>query len=167
MFSCCDILQKRNKEEKSIMNMRLNYRTSSPDVLKAMLSLQKSVTDSSIDHDLHELLKIRVSQINGCAFCLDMHTKDLMKMGDYQEHIFLLSAWREAPIFTDRERAMLALAEAVTKISEQGVPDEVYTQARAHFDEKEYMELILAVNAINGWNRIAISTGMFPGCYSK
>lgn len=139
------------------MNMRLNYRTASPDVLKAMLSLQKSVTDSSIDHALHELLKIRVSQINGCAFCLDMHTKDLMKMGDYQEHIFLLSAWREAPIFTDRERAMLALAEAVTKISEQGVPDEVYTQARAHFDEKEYMELILAVNAINCWNRIAIS----------
>lgn len=149
------------------MQMRLNYRTANSEVLQAMLSLQKYDSASSVDPVLHELLKIRVSQINGCAFCLDMHAKDLLKLGDYQEHILLLSVWREAPVFTEKERAALALAEAVTKISENGVPEAIYKQAREYFAEKEYMDLILAINTINCWNRIAISTGMFPGCYAR
>ncbi|MWV46537.1 carboxymuconolactone decarboxylase family protein [Paenibacillus sp. HJL G12] len=147
------------------MKLRLNYRTSSPHVLQAMMNLQKSDSSSSIDKVLHELIKIRVSQINGCAFCLDMHAKDLLKLGDYQDHILLLNAWREAPIYTEPERAALTLAEAVTRISENGVPEDVYDQAREAFDEKTFMELILAINTINSWNRIAISTGMFPGCF--
>ncbi|WP_339322587.1 carboxymuconolactone decarboxylase family protein [Paenibacillus sp. FSL W8-0194] len=149
------------------MNMRLNYRTVNPHVFQALGNLQKASSATSIDIVLQELIKIRVSQINGCAFCLDMHAKDLMKHGDYLNHIVLLSAWREAPIFTERQRAALALAEAVTKISEQGVPDDVYAETRKYFDEKEFMELILTINTINGWNRVAISTGLFPGCFSQ
>ncbi|GIO33086.1 MULTISPECIES: carboxymuconolactone decarboxylase family protein [Paenibacillus] len=148
------------------MKLRLNYRTASLQVFQAMTNLQKASSDSSLDIVLQELIKIRVSQINGCAFCLDMHAKDLMKHGDYGNHIVLLNAWREAPIYTEEQRAALALAEAVTLISEQGVPEDVYAEARKHFDEKEFMELILAINTINSWNRIAISTGMFPGCFS-
>ncbi|WP_136607206.1 carboxymuconolactone decarboxylase family protein [Paenibacillus dokdonensis] len=148
------------------MKLRLNYRTTSPHVFQAMMNLQKADSSSAIDPVLHELIKIRVSQINGCAFCLDMHAKDLLKLGEYQDHILLLSAWREAPIFTETERAALELAEAVTRISEKGVPDAVYEHAREYFDEKEFMELILAINTINSWNRIAISTGMFPGCFA-
>lgn len=148
------------------MKLRLNYRTASPHVFQAMTSLQKADSSSAIDPVLHELIKIRVSQINGCAFCLDMHAKDLLKLGDYQDHILLLSVWREAPIFTETERAALELAEAVTRISETGVPEAVYGHVREYFDEKEFMELILAINTINGWNRIAISTGMFPGCFA-
>jgi AhpD family alkylhydroperoxidase len=104
------------------------------------------------------------SQINGCAFCLDMHTRELRKMGETEERIYLLSAWREAPIYTDKERAALELTEAVTRISEQGVPQELYERVQAHFDEKEFVTLIMAINTINAWNRLAISTGMFPGC---
>jgi AhpD family alkylhydroperoxidase len=131
-----------------------------------MVNLQKADSASSIDPVLRELIKIRVSQINGCSFCLDMHAKDLLKLGDYQDHILLLNVWREAPLYSGRERAALELAEAVTRISEQGVPEAVYKRVREHYDENEYMELILAVNTINSWNRIAISTGMFPGCFS-
>jgi len=149
------------------MKMRLNYRAASPHVFQAMTNLQKASSDTSLDIVLQELIKIRVSQINGCAFCLDMHAKDLLKHGDNLNHIVLLNAWREAPVYTERQRAALALAEAVTLISEQGVPEEVYAEARKHFDEKEFMELILAINTINSWNRIAISTGMFPGCFSQ
>ncbi|MDR0269309.1 carboxymuconolactone decarboxylase family protein [Paenibacillus sp.] len=148
------------------MKPRFNYRTTSPHVYQAMMNMQKADSGTSLDPVLRELLKIRISQINGCSFCLDMHAKDLLKLGDYQDHIVLLSVWREAPIYSDRERAALELAEAVTRISEQGVPEAVYETVREYFDENEYMELILAINTINSWNRIAISTGMFPGCLS-
>ncbi len=109
------------------------------------------------------MLKIRVSQINGCSYCLDMHAKDLLKLGDYGDHILQLALWREVPLFTEKERAMLELAEAVARISEQGVPTDLYNRVREHFTEEEYVDVIMAVNVINSWNRIAIATGMYPG----
>lgn len=147
------------------MSLRFNYRTANASAFQAMMAMEKHTSGRFADKVLYELLKIRVSQINGCAFCLDMHAKDLMKLGDYTDHITLLPVWREAPLFTDRERAMLELAEAVTRISEQGVPQELYTRVREHYSEEDYVDLIVAINTINSWNRIAISTGMYPGCF--
>jgi AhpD family alkylhydroperoxidase len=132
---------------------------------KAMMALEQHISGQFEDKPLYELLKIRVSQINGCAFCLDMHAKDLLKLGDYADHILLLSVWREVPLFTEKERVMLELAEAVTLISEQGVPLELYEKVREHFSEAEVVDLIMAINTINSWNRIAITTGMYPGCF--
>lgn len=147
------------------MSLRLNYRTANEGAFQAMMAMEKYTSGRFADKVLYELLKIRVSQINGCAFCLDMHAKDLMKLGDYTDHITLLSVWRETPLFTDRQRAMLELAEAVTRISEQGVPQELYARVREYFSEEDYVDLIVAINTINSWNRIAISTGMYPGCF--
>ena len=148
------------------MEVRLNHRTANPAVFTMMLELEKYLhKESGLDPILYEFIKIRASQINGCAFCLDMHTKDLRKMGENEQRIYLLSAWREAPFYTEKERAALELTECVTLISESGVPDDVYERVRKHFDEKEYVTLILAINVINSWNRLAISTGMFPGCF--
>lgn len=143
-----------------IMKARMNYRSANPQALNAMLQLEKYVQESGLDKNLMELIKIRASQINGCAFCLDMHTKDARKLGETEQRIYLLNAWREAGFYTDAERAALALTEAVTLISAGGVSDEVYGQVREHFDEKQYVALIMAINTINSWNRIAISTGM-------
>jgi AhpD family alkylhydroperoxidase len=123
------------------------------------------VKKSGIDHKLWELIKIRASQINGCAYCLDMHTKDARAMGETEQRLYMLNAWREAPFYTEAERAAIALTEAVTKISDAGVPQELYEQVRKHFDEGQFVKLIMAINAINCWNRIAISTGMVPGEY--
>ncbi|MNI34698.1 Alkyl hydroperoxide reductase AhpD [compost metagenome] len=146
------------------MNIRFNYRSVDPEAFRTMLKLEDYLGKSGLDDNLKELIKIRASQINGCAFCLDMHTKDLRKMGESEERIYLLSAWREAPFYTDKERAVLELTEAVTLISQNGVSDAVYQNVRKHVDEVEYVALIMAINTINSWNRIAISTGMFPGC---
>ncbi|MDF2681277.1 MAG: carboxymuconolactone decarboxylase family protein [Brevibacillus sp.] len=143
-----------------IMKARMNYRSANPGALNAMLQLEKYVQESGLDKSLMELIKIRASQINGCAFCLDMHTKDARKLGETEQRIYLLNAWREAGFYTEAERAALALTEAVTLISTGGVSDEVYGKVREHFDEKQYVALIMAINAINSWNRIAISTGM-------
>jgi len=146
------------------MEARLHYREANPEAFQTMLKLEGYVRQSGLDPSLYELIKIRASQINGCAFCLDMHTRDARVRGESEQRIYLLSAWREAPFYTDKERAALELTEAVTRISEQGVPQEVYERVRAHFDEKEYVTLIMAINTINAWNRLSISTGMFPGC---
>ncbi|WP_027409995.1 carboxymuconolactone decarboxylase family protein [Anoxybacteroides tepidamans] len=146
------------------MEVRFNYRTANPEAFQAMLKLEGFIKASGLDPKLYELIKIRASQINGCAFCLDMHTRDARAMGETEERLYLLSAWREAPFYTEKERAALELTEAVTRISEQGVPQELYERVRAHFDEKEFVTLIMAINTINAWNRIAISTGMFPRC---
>lgn len=143
-----------------IMKARMNYRSANPGALNAMLQLEKHVQESGLDKNLMELIKIRASQINGCAFCLDMHTKDARKLGETEQRIYLLNAWREAGFYTEAERAALALTEAVTLISTGGVSDEIYGEVREHFDEKQYVALIMAINAINSWNRIAISTGM-------
>ncbi|OAX47853.1 carboxymuconolactone decarboxylase family protein [Paenibacillus sp. AD87] len=148
------------------MSLRVNYRVANPGAFKAMMALEQHISGQFEDKPLYELLKIRVSQINGCAFCLDMHAKDLLKLGDYADHILLLSVWREVPLFTEKERVMLELAEAVTLISEQGVPLELYEKVREHFSEAELVDLIMAINTINSWNRIAITTGMYPGCFN-
>ncbi|OBY76799.1 alkylhydroperoxidase [Paenibacillus sp. KS1] len=148
------------------MKLRFNYRTANPSAYQAMQALDKFVSDT-LDPVLLELIKIRASQINGCAFCIDMHAADLMKMGDHTNRIMLLSVWREAPVFTDKEKAVLELTEYVTEIADAGVPQPVYEKVREHFNEKEYAGLILAIATINCWNRIAISTGMHPGCFDK
>lgn len=147
------------------MEARFNYYETSPEVVDMMLQLERFASSSGLDKTLYELVKIRASQINSCAFCIDMHAKELHTMGQSMERILLLTVWREVPIYTDKEKAALELTEYVTRISESGVPDDVYQRVRAHFDEKEYMKLIMAINTINCWNRIGISTGMFPGCF--
>ncbi|MGD8191334.1 carboxymuconolactone decarboxylase family protein [Brevibacillus ginsengisoli] len=145
------------------MELRMHYRQSNPEAYQAMLKLESFIKESGIDPITYELIKIRASQINGCAFCLDMHTRDLRKMGETEQRIYLLSAWRDAPFYSEAERAVLELTEAVTRISEAGVPQELYDRVRLHFDERQFTTLIMAINVINCWNRIAISTGMFPG----
>jgi AhpD family alkylhydroperoxidase len=136
-----------------------------PESLQTLLKLEGYVKKSGLDHTLWELIKIRASQINGCAYCIDMHTKDARAAGETEQRLYLLNAWREAPFYTEAERAALALTEAVTKISEAGVPQELYEHVRKYFDEAQFVDLIMAINAINCWNRIAISTGMIPGEY--
>lgn len=148
------------------MNLRFNWRAANTSAFQAMLALDKHV-NPTVDDVLHELIKIRASQMNGCAFCIDMHTTDLMKMGDYTMQIMHLSVWRESPLFTAKEKAVLELTEYVTKIADSGVPDDVYERVREHFNEKEYVDLVMAILTINGWNRIALATGMYPGCFDK
>jgi AhpD family alkylhydroperoxidase len=137
--------------------MRISYKAASPGAFKAMLALEHHVHTSGLDSTLIELVKIRASQLNGCAFCLDMHTKDARAAGETEQRIFVLSAWREAPFYTPRERAALAWTEAVTHLGTNGVPDEIFTAVREHFDEKEIVDLTMAIIAINGWNRLAIA----------
>ncbi|WP_240417492.1 carboxymuconolactone decarboxylase family protein [Paenibacillus periandrae] len=144
------------------MQTRLNYREVQPQALQAMLKMEGFIQSSGLDKKLYELIKIRASQINGCAFCLNMHTADARSMGETEQRLYLLSAWREAPFYTEAEQAVLALTEAVTLISKEGVTQELYEKVREHFDETEFVNLIMAINTINSWNRIAISTGMFP-----
>ena len=147
------------------MQPRFNYREANPAAFEAMMAFETFARSTGIDHRLYVLIKMRASQINGCAFCIDMHAKDLLEHGEQLDRLLLLTAWRDVPIYTEKEKAALELTECVTRISEGGVPDSVYEKVRAHFSEKEYVDLVMAVNAINGWNRLAISTGMFPGCF--
>ncbi|MGH8278383.1 MAG: carboxymuconolactone decarboxylase family protein [Gammaproteobacteria bacterium] len=134
---------------------RLDYGKASPDGLKAMLNLQQYVEKSGLEHPLMELVKMRASQINGCAFCLDMHSKDARAAGETEQRLYALNAWRETPFYSDRERAALAWTEALTRIR-NGVSDELYAEVRKHFNEKEIADLTLCIIAINGWNRLAI-----------
>ncbi|WP_150275863.1 carboxymuconolactone decarboxylase family protein [Paenibacillus tepidiphilus] len=145
------------------MSLRFNYREVNAPAFRAMMALEQHSAGRTKDKLLAELIKIRVSQLNGCAFCLDMHARDLLKLGDYHDKLVLVSVWREAPIFTAEERAVLELAEAVTFISQDGVPQAVYEQVREFFSEEEVVDLLMSIITINGWNRIAISTGMYPG----
>ena len=124
-------------EHINLLKPRIDYRSVDPSATKSMMSLQNYVNNSSLPLKLLELVRIRVSQLNGCAYCLDMHTKDARAEGETEQRIYLLSAWRESPFYTDRERAALEWTEAVTLISESHVPDETYERARSHFDEKE------------------------------
>ncbi|AMQ06580.1 MULTISPECIES: carboxymuconolactone decarboxylase family protein [Sporosarcina] len=144
------------------MKVRLNHISASPGALQAMMKLEGFIKTSGLDAKLYEFIKIRASQINGCAYCMDMHTRDSRKMGETEQRIYLLNAWREVPFYSDKERVVLELTEAVTRISEQGVSQDLYERVRAHVDEAEYVAIIMAINTINAWNRIAISTGMFP-----
>jgi AhpD family alkylhydroperoxidase len=139
------------------MQQRLDAMKISPAAYKALAGLQAYVDQSSLEKSLIELVKIRASQINGCAFCLVMHTNDARKHGESDDRMHLLNAWHEAPVFNDRERAALAWTEAVTLVSETNVPDEVYEEARRHFSEKEMVDLTMAVVTINSWNRASIA----------
>ena len=147
------------------MQPRANYVKASPSTYQAMAALQAAVNDSGLEHALLELVKIRASQINGCAFCLDMHTKDARAAGETEQRIYLLDAWREAGLYSDRERAALAWTEAVTRVADGHVPDDVYAQARSEFSEEELAKLTLAVVVINGWNRFAIAFRSEAGHY--
>ncbi len=147
------------------MEQRLNYSKVSPDALRAMMELEKNVMASTIERPLYELLKIRASQINHCAYCLDMHTKDARKAGETEQRIYALSAWRETPFFTARERAALTWTEAVTVISQSDISDSLYDSVHKQFNEKEMVDLTMAIIAINGWNRLAISFRTVPGSY--
>ena len=139
------------------MKPRLNAYQAAPAVMKAMMALENQVVANGLEPALMELVKIRASQINGCAFCLHMHTRDARANGEKEERIYLLHAWRESPLFSARERAALAWTEAVTLVSQTHVPDDVYKQARAEFSEEELVKLTLLVTTINAWNRFAIS----------
>ena len=139
------------------MQQRLDPGAIAPEGYKAMRAFQAYIEKSGLEHSLMELVKIRASQINGCAFCLAMHTSDARKLGESDERMHLLNAWEEAPVFSPRERAALAWTEALTLITEGHVPDAVYEEARKHFSEKELVDLTYAVMAINAWNRVAIA----------
>jgi len=150
------------------MHPRANYQKSAPDVLQGMLALSAVVKKSSLAPELIDLVDYRVSQINGCAFCLDMHSKDLRARGETEQRLYMVSAWRDAPhLYTNRERAALAWAEAVTRLVDQEVPDDVYDQARAEFSETELAQLTLGVVAINGWNRLNIAFRTPAGNYKS
>jgi len=147
------------------MKPRVNNLEVGTGAVQAMLKLSGYVAQSGLEQSLLGLLEFRVSQINGCAYCLDMHSKDLRAAGETEQRLYLLEAWRESPFYTDRERAALAWAEAVTLVTEGHVPDEVFAQVREQFSEEELANLTLAVVAINGWNRLNIAFRTMPGSY--
>ena len=138
------------------MTQRLNYIKASPAAYQAMLALQAAVDKSGLEKLLVELLKIRASQINKCAFCLHMHTKDARKAGETEERIYLLEVWRESSFYSARERAALAWTEALTLLPQQGAPDDVFAWMKAQFSETEIVDVTLAIGAINAWNRIGV-----------
>lgn len=147
------------------MQSRFKYSMSGHAGVQAMRDLETHLHDCGLKPSLLELMKMRASQINGCAYCLDMHSKDARAAGETEQRLYALDAWREAPFYTDRERAALGWTEAVTRVADSHVPDEVYEHVRKHFDEQELVNLTLAVIAINGWNRLAISSRAVAGSY--
>lgn len=147
------------------MQSRLEYGTAAPDALKAMYGLEAYLKKSGLEPSLLELIKLRASQINGCAYCIDMHSKDARARGETEQRLYALDAWRETPFYTDRERAALEWTEAVTKIGDGHAPDDVFERTRSHFTDKELVDLTLAIVTINGWNRLAIAFRTVPGTY--
>jgi AhpD family alkylhydroperoxidase len=147
------------------MTQRFDYREASPDAFRAMLRMEEFVRQCGLDHSLLELVKTRVSQINGCAYCLDMHTKDARALGETEQRLYLLAAWRETSLYSPRERAALAWAEAVTLVVGNELSDPLYDEVRREFGEKELVDLTMAVIAINGWNRLAVSFRTEAGNY--
>jgi AhpD family alkylhydroperoxidase len=147
------------------MSTRISLTKINPNAYAAVLAMQKYVDGSGLEPLLLELIKLRASQINGCAYCLDMHTKDARAMGETEQRLYTVSAWRETPFFTERERAALALTEAVTLVSIDHVPDVVYAQAHAQFNDAELIDLVMAIATINTWNRLAITFRAEPGHY--
>jgi AhpD family alkylhydroperoxidase len=147
------------------METRFNYAKTAPGVYEAMESLENYLAQCGLERPLMYLIQLRASQINGCAYCLDMHWKDLRASGENEQRLYSLDAWRECPYYNDRERAALAWTEAVTEIAPGHAPDAVYQEAREHFSEKELCDLTLAVAAINAWNRLSIASRIVPGGY--
>jgi AhpD family alkylhydroperoxidase len=148
-----------------VMQTRIHVQKVSPAGYKAMYGLESYVRQSGLEPSLIALVKNRASQINGCAFCIDMHTKDARAAGETEQRLYALNAWRETPFYTDRERAALAWTEAVTLISENHAPDDVYEEVGQRFKEEELVTLTLAIIAINGWNRLSIAFRALPGSY--
>ena len=149
------------------MTPRLDYQTAAPDGYKAMAGLERHVRNSGLEHSLLELVKTRASQINGCAYCIDMHTKDARAEGESEQRLYALNAWRETPFYTERERAALEWTETLTTIAQGHPTDEMYERVRRQFTEQEVVNLTLAIVTINGWNRLAISFGAVAGTYQR
>jgi len=141
------------------MTQRMNYYEIAPDAMKIMMEMEKYTKKSSIERKLRELIKIRASQINGCAYCINMHTADAKKMGETEQRLYCISAWRECTFYSEAEKVALELTEHITLIPEKRVPDELYERVRKHFDEKAYVDLVILINQINSWNRISIAMG--------
>ena len=144
---------------------RLNYYNAAPGALDGMMELEKFVRNSKLELSLYELVKMRASQINRCAYCIDMHSKDARKAGETEQRLYALSAWRETPFFTDRERAALEWTEELTLISQNNVPDSLYQHMLVYFTEEELVTLTMAIVAINGWNRLAVGFRSEVGGY--
>ena len=148
------------------MTQRIDYGAVAPAALRAVFGVEQYVRQSGLEHDLVALVKLRASYMNGCAYCVDMHTKDARVAGEGEQRLYAVPVWRETPFFTPRERAALAWTEAVTAIGREGVPDELFDEARRHFSESELVDLTMAVVAINAWNRLSISFRAEPGSYA-
>lgn len=146
----------------TIMTPRLNPYATAPETIKAMLDLSDYVINCGLERSLMELVKMRASQINGCAFCLDMHSKDARKRGETEQRLYLLDAWRESPVYSDRERAALEWTETLTRVAETHAPDAAYQALKAHFSPEEEVKLTLLIVTINAWNRIAIGFRSVP-----
>jgi AhpD family alkylhydroperoxidase len=147
------------------MEARIDYLTAGRGVYEAMLGLEKYLRQCGLEESLLDLVKLRASQINGCAYCIDMHWKDLRSLGEDEQRLYGLDAWEESPYYTDRERAALAWTEVVTNIQEGHAPDDAYREVAKHFTEKEAADLTLAIATINAWNRLAIAARSVPGTY--
>ncbi len=147
------------------MEARIDYLKSARGAYHAMLGIEHYLQQSGLEQSLLHLIKLRVSQVNGCAYCIDMHWKDLRAAGESEQRLYGLDAWEESPYYTDRERAALAWAESVTNIQEGHVPDEVFERVKDFFNDKELADLTLAVTAINSWNRLSIAARTVPGTY--
>jgi AhpD family alkylhydroperoxidase len=144
------------------MNTRLDFFKANPADIKALLGVEEQINKGSLDITLKELVRLRASQINGCAFCLDMHVADARKAGETERRLATVSAWRETPFFTERERAALEWTEALTLVAQSHVPDSVWEAVRPHFSDKELTELTLLVTSINSWNRFSIAFRKMP-----
>ena len=147
------------------MQARIEYSTVAPGLYKAMIGLEQYLHQCGLEESLIHLVKLRASQINGCAYCLDMHWKDLRALGEAEQRLYSLDAWDETPFYSDRERAALAWTEAVTRVADTHVPDEVYDRVRRHFSEKEIADLTGVITTINAWNRLSIAMRTVPGTY--
>ncbi len=148
------------------MPKRLDYYKTDPRAIAGMMELEKYVAGSGLEKKLYHLVKMRASQINGCAYCIDMHSKDARKAGETEQRLYGLSAWRETSYYSGRERAALAWTEALTLVAQNDISDELYTSVAEHFTEKEHLALTMAIVAINGWNRLAIAFRVEPGSYN-
>jgi AhpD family alkylhydroperoxidase len=152
-------------EAKDIMKARIDLMHVAPGVIQAMLGLERQVRQAGFDHGLLDLVRMRASQINGCSYCLDMHSKDARANGETEQRLHGLDAWRETPYYSARERAALEWTEALTLVSETRVPDDVYERVREQFSQDELVHLSLAIVSINGWNRLNIAARTVPGDY--
>jgi AhpD family alkylhydroperoxidase len=149
------------------MTPRMNFMQAAPDTVKALMALEAQIQGSGLEQSLIELVKTRASQINGCAYCINMHTTDARKHGETEQRLYLLNAWREAPAYSERERAALAWTEAVTLIADTHAPDDVYQEVREHFSDAETVNLTMLIATINAWNRLAISFRAVPPVRAK